>query len=352
MRSLVLTSWGRMSVEEIADPEVLQGHVLVDIIATGICGTDVHGCSGENGRRSLGQVMGHETVGRILCIDDHVDRSTGLREGQLVTVNPVLGCMECEWCLKGESQVCPRRSVIGVDPRIVSAFAERMSVPAHSVVALPETLPVEYGALVEPLSVGYHAMRRAAPSPSDRVLVVGGGPIGQACVLAAQRLGVAAVAVSEPNPYRRELVGRLGAIPVRAVEEEPLGVAVAVALDGSPNIVVDAVGTSGTVGDALAAGAPGSRVVLVGMGAEQVSVPAFEISAQERCIMGSYCYSMKEFSETASWVGGQPPGLESLVDWRTDFAGASEAFSKLATGEMRASKVLVYPGGAPSMEGA
>ncbi|HLU26956.1 MAG TPA: hypothetical protein VKZ65_00860 [Glycomyces sp.] len=85
-----------------------------------------------------------------------------------------------------------------------------MAVPARNVVPLPPELPIEYGALVEPLVVGYHAAVRGRVGPEDRVLVVGGVPIGQACALAARRLGAARVAVSEMSAGRRELVAALG----------------------------------------------------------------------------------------------------------------------------------------------
>jgi hypothetical protein len=116
---------------------------VVEVIATGICGSDFHGYSGENGRRHPGQIMGHETVGRVRELGVDV---AGLTVGQLVTVNPVMSCHACPACLSGQEQWCPRRVVFGVAREIPAAFAERFAVPASSIVPLPEDMPEELGA--------------------------------------------------------------------------------------------------------------------------------------------------------------------------------------------------------------
>ena len=208
MRALVLRDYYDIAVEERPDPVPGSGQAVVEVIATGICGSDFHGYSGENGRRHPGQIMGHETVGRVRELGTDV---AGLTVGQLVTVNPVMSCHACPACLSGQEQWCPRRVVLGVAPEIPAAFADRVAVPAANIVPLPDDMPEELGALVEPMAVGYHAVRRGQPVPDDRVLVIGGGPIGQACLLAARRLGIQALAVSDVSSSRRDLCARLGA---------------------------------------------------------------------------------------------------------------------------------------------
>src|SRR5512133_2896386 len=111
MRALVLRDFYDIAVEERPDPVPGSSEVVVEVIATGICGSDFHGYSGENGRRHPGQVMGHETVGRIGELGSGV---TGLAPGQLVTVNPVMGCNECAACASGQPQWCSRKVVLGV----------------------------------------------------------------------------------------------------------------------------------------------------------------------------------------------------------------------------------------------
>jgi threonine dehydrogenase-like Zn-dependent dehydrogenase len=321
VRALVFHGPHDLRVEQVPDPVPAAGEVLIRIAATGICGSDLHGYTGENGRRHPGQVMGHETVGRI-------DGS-----GTLVTVNPVIGCGACARCAAGTEQLCARRRIIGVDPTYRSAFAELMAVPAGNVVVLPGEFPIEYGALVEPLSVGYHAAMRGGVGPGDRVLVIGGGPIGQACALAARRLGAGAVLVSEPHPGRRALVSRLGFDAVHPSD-----------VDGAATAVLDAVGSSASLAAALEASTLGARIVLVGMNAPELTLAAYAVSTYERTLVGSFCYRSAEFRDTAAWVATRPPGLEHLVEGRVGLGGGPDVFAALAAGSLDASKVLVYCG--------
>ncbi|HWM39026.1 MAG TPA: alcohol dehydrogenase catalytic domain-containing protein [Streptomyces sp.] len=345
MRALVMKGNWQLEVEDLPEPRAAQGEVAISVIATGICGSDLHGFTGENGRRFPGQVMGHETVGRITQLGEGAAES-GLAEGRLVTVNPVISCGGCDACRADAQQRCPSRRVIGVDPAIRSAFAETMTVPAANAVALPESMPEEYGALVEPLAVGHHAAVRGDCGPDDRVLVIGGGPIGQAAALGALRLGAQRVVVSEPHPARRALLGRLG---LRAVDPGAgeLDALVGELLGGRPTLTFDAVGSEGTVGEALNVTDLGGRVVLVGMHSPRPVLPAYAVSTQERSLIGSFCYSAGEFTRTARWAAETDLDLSALIEGRVDLSGAAGSFTGLARGEDQASKVLVHPHGVP-----
>jgi 2-desacetyl-2-hydroxyethyl bacteriochlorophyllide A dehydrogenase len=337
MRALVFRGPDDLSLQERPDPVAGPGEVLLRVSVTGICGSDLHGYTGENGRRHPGQVMGHETVGRVATVGADVH---DVRPGQTVTVNPVIGCGACAACATGDEQLCARRRVIGVDPTLSSAFAELMVVPAGNVVVLPDSLPEEYGALVEPLAVGYHAAVRGGVTADTTVLVLGGGPIGQACALAARRLGATRIVVSEPTASRRALLHRLDlgtvdpTVPGLAEKAHDL-------LGGPPSVVLDAVGSTASLGDALTASGNGARIVLVGMGSPKVDLTAYEVSTKERSIVGSFCYPSAEFRSTAEWVASDPPGLAQLISERVPLAAGPDAFARLASGELDASKVLV-----------
>jgi threonine dehydrogenase-like Zn-dependent dehydrogenase len=340
MRALVLQDWWQLTVEDVPEPQPDAGEVLIRPIATGICGSDVHGYTGENGRRVFGQVMGHETVARVEAVGaDIVDPNFAV--GDVVTMNPVIGCGNCALCLGGNPQACATKAVIGVTPSYTSAFAELVVVPAANVVALGPGTPVEYGALVEPLAVGYHAARRGQVGEGGAVLVVGGGPIGQSCVLAALRLGARDVVVTEPNPHRRAVCATLGAEVLDPGSGTDLPAAVAEALGRGPCVVLDAVGTTGSMTSALQCAPLLSTVVLVGMGHRTLEVPAYEVSTKERTVVGSFCYTPAEFADTAAWVGTAERDLGALIQGHVGLAGANAAFDALARGDGTLSKVLV-----------
>jgi len=348
MRALVMKAPWVLTAQDIPTPEPGPDDVLVKILATGICGSDFHGFSGESGRRKPGQVMGHETVGYVAKVGGNV---TDLPEGTCVTVNPVLSCDHCDVCRAGSEQSCPSRTVIGVAPELVSAFAEYLLVRRSNVIALTGGIDPELGALVEPLAVGYHAASRGACSSADTVLIIGGGPIGQAVFLAARRLGATRVAVSDLNPNRRALCAALGAAVIDP-SARPLAESVVERLGAKATLVIDAVGATATLADAMDASAFGARVVLVGMAVPSVELAAYAISTGERTLIGSFCYSREDFAETAAWVGTTDAPLHQLIEGRVGFDDAEASFTELAKGQSQASKVLVFPGGAPSAGGA
>jgi 2-desacetyl-2-hydroxyethyl bacteriochlorophyllide A dehydrogenase len=337
MRALVLNDFHHLQVQQRRRPEPLPDEVLVRILATGICGSDLHGFTGENGRRVPGQVMGHETVGRIAALGDAV--GDGLQPGRLVTINPVIACQTCAGCRNRTEQHCPNKRVLGVDPALISTFAEFCAVPARNVVPLADDLVPEHGALVEPLAVAHHAVRRAGVTAQDTVLVIGGGPIGQSVILAAIRAGARAVVASEPAPRRRELCGRLGATVLdprsRPVSEQ------LEALDGKVTVAIDAVGLSATMSDALECTALNGRIVLVGMAQPQLALPAYPISVGERKIIGSFTYPAEEFREMAEYVSSSPPQLPWLIEKCVPLEQAQEAFDQLAGDADVAGKILV-----------
>lgn len=205
MRALILSDYHRLDVVERPRPQPGPGEVLLRLAATGICGSDFHGFTGENGRRRPGQIMGHESSGTIAALGPGVD-ARALPLGAPATFNPVVVPAEQAQAYRDREQHAPGKLVIGVAADVQAAFADYLVVPARNVLLLSPELPLHLGALIEPLAVAVHAVRLAAPGPESKVLVVGGGPIGQSVVLALKMAGISQIALSEPAADRRELV--------------------------------------------------------------------------------------------------------------------------------------------------
>ena len=349
MRALSLIEFGRMSVVDLPPPVPAEDEALISIAVTGICGSDLHGFTGANGRRVPGQVMGHESVGTVAALGPSTAEA-GFGVGHRVTFNPVVLPVSARAAYAGREQHCPDKYVIGVRPDVVAAFAEQIVVPIHNLVAFPAPAPIEHGALVEPLAVAVHAVRRAAARPGDPVVVIGGGPIGQSVVLALRMAGVTDVLVSEVDAKRRRLLDGLGALTVdprkRPVREE------AVRRFGSrPPLSVDAVGSSQSTRDALEATGPGGVVALVGMHSPRLELDAYAISTEERSVIGCFTYSAQDFVDAAAWIGGQSEIAARLISYEVSLNEAPDAFADLARGRVPVGKVLVRlgsPTSAPS----
>lgn len=336
MRALVLEKFGDLAVNELDSPRPGAGEVLIRIQLTGICGSDLHGYTGASGRRVPGQVMGHETVGRIAAAGTDTDFDVGT----LVTVNPVVGCGSCAPCLQGHEQYCGTKRVIGVDASRPAAFADYLLAPAANTIPLAEDMPTEYGALIEPLAVGYHAAVRGSVENDDTVLVIGGGPIGQAAVLGAQRLGTTRIVVSEPSLGRRQLCEQLGAVTCDP-NNGPVADQVSTLFGAQPTVAIDAVGNDTTIADALTATPLGGTIVLVGMAVPQAQLDTFAVSTGERCLIGSFSYTAREFADVAAWVATAPRVLASLVHKTVPIEDANQAFADLAAGSDIPGKILV-----------
>jgi threonine dehydrogenase-like Zn-dependent dehydrogenase len=336
MKALVFKSPWEMVVEDREVPVPEPGEALIQVIATGVCGSDLHGYTGHTGRRHAGQVMGHETVGRIAALGD---QSQGRTVGQVVVINPAMSCGVCSACMVQEEQRCESLRVIGVFPEHSAAFAEYFVAPIQNLIPLPEGTPEHLGALVEPLAVGWHAVRRARMESEDLVVVLGGGPIGQAIALAAMRAGLTKIIVSENFSSRRALLERLG---VRSVPAEELASAVQ-AIAPSSVTVLDAVGSSESVAQGLSLSGRGGRLVLIGMSEPQLQVPAYEVSVNEREIMGTFCYSKEDFRSTVDWLAANVDTAKLLVDAVEPLASGPNVFHELASHQRDVSKILLAP---------
>lgn len=331
MRALVYQGPWEMTMAEHPITANADTDAVIDVIATGLCGSDIHGYSGETDRRVAGQVMGHEMVGRV--------KSGSLfNVGTVVTVNPILSCGTCDFCVDGDTQVCLDSRVIGVDPLLPGSFADQLVVPARNVVDVTGMANVLHGALVEPLAVGFHALMRGEPRRSDRLLIIGGGPIGQAVALASRRLGLSQVIVSEPTPERRALLESLN---FATTTPDRLSEAVEIFFAGKATLVVDAVGIAPSLTAAFHNSTTRARIVLVGMGANQMEIAPYNISVQERTVLGSYCYSESHFRETADWVSTGRPELDLLIDRVVPLSDGPQAFHDSASSPGTSKKILL-----------
>lgn len=339
MRALVLESFGSMAVRRLEPPAPGPGEVELEIVVTGICGSDLHGFTGENGRRVPGQVMGHEASGRIASVGPGVSPDE-LPVGAAVTFNPVIVPADQLADYAGREQQAPGRRVIGVDSEIVSAFAQRMVLPARNVVPLAEGVPLTHGALVEPLAVAAHAVARARAAGAANALVVGGGPVGQSVVVALREAGVDRIAVSELDAERRAVCERLGATAIDPTRG-PLHELLVSQTGRLADVAIDAVGVSATLTGALEATVLGGTVCLVGMGSPQIALDAYRVSTDERSVVGSFTYSDDDFRRAAGWVSAGRADFDAMISRIVSLDDAPSEFVRQAAGGTSPGKVLV-----------
>src|SRR5579862_1236274 len=184
MKALVLKENCSFAIEDFAIPDIKPDEVLVRVRACGICGSDVHGIDGSSGRRIPPIVMGHEAAGEIAEAGRNVKQ---WKVGDRVTFDSTVSCGYCDFCRRGDINLCDNRQVLGVscgDYRRNGAFAEYVSVPQNILYRLPDALSFEHAAMIEAVSIAVHAVNLTPRSLGDTAVVVGSGMIGQLTIQA------------------------------------------------------------------------------------------------------------------------------------------------------------------------
>jgi threonine dehydrogenase-like Zn-dependent dehydrogenase len=352
MNALILREYNDLVLEQTPRRPLGADDIEIAVCLTGICGSDIHGYTGENGRRAPGQIMGHESEGLIASIGSNVPPAD-FPLGRRVTFNPVVIPREDVELYHGREQHSPRKFVIGVRTDFPAAFADYVTVPSANVLAVPDGVARGVGALIEPLAVAVHAVSRSGAVAGHRALVIGGGPIGQSLVIALLLQGVTEIIVSEPDSGRRELVRKLGALAVDPAESPTaLSTALESAWGDQADVAFDAVGVSATLASSLSSTSLGGTVCLVGMGQPDITLDAYAVSTAERSIVGSFTYSGEDFRRAAALIGHPGLGIEHLISEIVPASQAPEAFARLARGEGPAGKILVDFETVFRMEGA
>jgi threonine dehydrogenase-like Zn-dependent dehydrogenase len=316
MRAIVWHGGADLRYEAVDEPVASPDQVIVDITLAGVCGSDLHPIRGHSGPRRPPLILGHELIGRI-----------DGREGRYVAF-PLAVCGECDACRRGEENLCERRGLLGLDRP--GAFAERVVVPEQALYRVPDGVDDRVAVLVEPLATSLSALRRERMEAGEHVIVLGCGPIGLLAIHAARHLGLQTTAV-EPISERRQLAGRLGADVV-------LDDLASVAGTGA-DVVIDAVGIGATATAGATAVRRGGSVVVVGLAAEQGSVPLSQIVRDGVQLRGHYAYTREDFGAALELLASDPPD----VGWLTlvSLEGTAVGIDALIDRPQSTTKVIV-----------
>ena len=166
MKALLLEEYKKLTVTDMPKPKFGPNEVLVQIKACGICGSDIHGFDGSSGRRVPPLIMGHEASGIVAKTGSEISK---VKEGDRVTFDSMVSCGNCYFCNQNQMNLCENRKVLGVsceDYRQHGCFAEYAVVPEHIIYQMPDNLLFEHAAMIEPVSVAVHAVKRATISKS------------------------------------------------------------------------------------------------------------------------------------------------------------------------------------------
>ncbi len=322
MKALLLTDYTKLDVTDIPRPEVGPDDLLVRVASCGICGSDVHGYDGSTGRRIPPIVMGHEASGVVAEAGADVRR---FRPGDRVTFDSTISCGTCYFCVGGRLNLCDRRRVLGVscdEYRQHGAFAEYVAVPERIAYRIPDSLSFDHAALVEPVSIAFHAVGLTRVGLGDTALVVGAGMIGQLVVQTLRAAGCGRIIAVDLDDTRLEQALKHGADhAVNAGSDDVPGQVIGLTGGRGVDLAFEAVGTAPAIQAAVASLRKGGVLGLIGNLTPRVEIPLQSIVTRELSLLGS-CASSGEY----------PACLEMMARGRIDVSPFVSAVAPLEEG--------------------
>lgn len=335
MRVAVLNGPGDLEVVDRPAPTPGPNEVLVEVAAVGVCGSDTHYYEhGRIGRFVVESplVLGHEASGRIVEVGAGVDPA---RVGRRVSIEPGVPCFTCEQCLAGRYNLCYDMRFYATPP-IDGAFAQLVTVHSAFAHDIPDSVSDDAAALLEPLSVGVWAARKARVGAGTRVLVTGAGPIGMVAVQVAKACGATSIAVADINEHRLEVARELGATQTIDSRTQSLD-----ELTERPEVLLECSGNGPATIAAIKALAPAGRVVLVGMGGDELALPLSVVQERELEVTGTFRYA-NTWPTAIRLAASGVVDLDRLV---TGHVGLAEAADALLAGrtDPAAIKTIVCP---------
>lgn len=294
METLVCTTPGHFAYQQAEKPELTPGHTIIKIKRIGICGTDLHAFEGTQPFFNYPRILGHELAGEIVSLDN----APGFEVGEAVTFVPYFNCGKCVACRAGKPNCCTSIKVSGV--HIDGGMAEFISVPSYSLVH-GDGLSFDELALVEPLAIGAHGVRRAGVQPGDVVLVVGAGPIGLGTMEFARISGATVIALDINDSRLAFCRDRIRVDhTINALTENVTERLSELTNGDMPTVVMDATGSLRAINAGFSYLAHGGRYVLIGLQKGDINFSHPEFHKREATLMSSRNATRQDFEHVIS----------------------------------------------------
>ena len=340
MRAMRFYGTGDLRYEDIAAPSApAPGSALLQVLAAGICGSDIHNFRTGQWIAQLPVTPGHEFCARILALGDDTASGTpaDFAVGDRVVVDSRAHCGQCDYCLKGAGNLCRHMGFVG--EVCDGGFAEQTVQPLHRLLKVPDDVPDEIAALAEPLGVALRVLKRLEATPGAPILIAGGGPIGGLAAVLASEMDQRPVLLIERNAERAALLqAATGVIPV-ALDAE----AIKQACGGHEVLFcIEATGSAVVLNQLIGCVGSGGRIAMVGLFHGDVPINANALVEREIDLVG--CSVFRDEQRIAlSLLSRLAPTLRQLISAPIGLEQVSSAYEHLQCGESRTLKTIIKP---------
>lgn len=343
MNAAVMKGKLNIEVEQVQRPVPGPDEALIKVACIGICGSDIHYYEhGRIGRYVVDGplILGHEAAGTIVEIGANV---RNVEVGDRVAIEPGVPCGLCDYCKGGKYNLCPDVFFLATPPDN-GAWADYIVMRSDVLFKLPDTMSFEEGALLEPLSVGYHAMNRANVRPDDKVFIAGLGPIGLLAIQAAKLFGVREIYASDVVAFRREFALKMGATAVFNPLEDGIGEELAKLTNNTGiDVVIESSGNRSSISNTVNMVKRGGRIVFVGLPPEnEASLNIDKIIDSELNIYGVFRYA-NTYPAAIQAYAKSGLNMSEVITHQFELKDINEALQLSRTQKDKAVKVMIYP---------
>lgn len=339
MKAAIIEDIKKFKITDIDKPTPDKEKVIIDILKTGICGSDIHNWDAG---KPKGLVMGHEFTGKVVDPGNRFD----LKIGDKVTALPISPCGQCEACETGNPQYCSETwlHAVGLSLDNPGGLTQTIAVRPDMVLKLPNNIKDEEGAMVEPTAVGLHAVHLADIKVGDKVLIVGGGIIGLVSAMFAKLEGAEYVAVSETNEARGKKSVKLKVADEWLDAKDPNFIQnIITKTNNGFDVVIDCSGNTKAVESELMSVKAGGTIILVGVSQKPIEFASVLAVMKELTIKGSIAYTKEEFKDCINLISKKRINVMKFVDDIVPLTEVQKAYERLTSGTDDAVKIMVNP---------
>ena len=322
---------------DVSAPKAGAGQVVLQIVRSGVCGSDIHAYYGKHPFIPLPVVPGHEFSGKIAELGEGV---TGFKVGDRVTVMPQLYCGQCRNCKAGRYNVCATLQVIGC--QTPGSMQEKLVVDAKLLLKLPESIDFDQGAMLEPVSVGIGACRRAGDIAQKRVVVLGAGTIGNLTAQAAKAMGAESVLITDMIESRLDVAKACGVDYTVNVAKKALAAEIAkIWGEDGADIFIECVGTEKAIEQAIQVAGKRRDIIVAGVFGDLTTVNMGLVQDKELSLLGTLMYVKEDWLDAIRFVETGKITLKPLMSAHFPLADLHAAFKYAEDNKDTALKILI-----------